>query len=196
MNIWEPNSINYAELEQKYYFGIVLTGITNTANEPIDRIKFNKGADRIVHAIQLYKKGIIQKILISGGVANLSSSGTNESHELKKFAIMCGVPDSSLVIEDKARNTAENAQFTRKLLNSTLKKNHILITSAFHIRRASACFKKEGIIFTSFPTDYYGGPIHLNLNHVIIPNIQSMQLWNILIKEWVGMVAYKVKGYI
>jgi Ca-activated chloride channel family protein len=47
---------------EKSDIGIVLTGITNLHKNPKDRTYFNKGADRIYHAVMLYKMNKINKI--------------------------------------------------------------------------------------------------------------------------------------
>ncbi len=47
--------------------GIVLTGATIPNRLPNDRIYFARGADRVTHTVQLYKLGLLKKILISGG---------------------------------------------------------------------------------------------------------------------------------
>src|SRR5687767_8021821 len=67
MGVWEIEPIPYAEIKKEYSWGIVLTGVTANDKMPDDRIYFHHGADRVVHTVELYKKGIIKKIMISGG---------------------------------------------------------------------------------------------------------------------------------
>ena len=63
---WEPDFKSFEEIEN-HEIGIVLTGVTNLSKTAYDRTFFNKGADRITHALQLYRMGKIKKILITGG---------------------------------------------------------------------------------------------------------------------------------
>lgn len=198
INTWEPSPISYGSLSKDYNCAIVLSGITNPDRPPFDRIQFNKGADRIVHAVDLYTMGVVKKILISGGSGALTFEGKKESHKLLDFAIQHGVSRRDIIVEDQSRNTHENATFVKKTLsdrginfNTTL-----LVTSAFHMSRAHSCFKKEGIHATPFPTDYYGGPIRWTPDDIIIPSIRGLQIWTILTKEWLGILAYKIAGYI
>jgi vancomycin permeability regulator SanA len=62
-----------------YDVAIVLTGITNSTKQPRDRAYFEKGADRITHALQLYKMGKVKKILISGGSGSLNGQQGSEA---------------------------------------------------------------------------------------------------------------------
>ncbi|MCV9385585.1 YdcF family protein [Reichenbachiella ulvae] len=194
MNIWEVKSKEYQTIAEAYDYGIVLAGITEPNRPPFDRIHFNKGADRIVHAIELYKLGKLKKILIIGGSGVLTFEGKKESHALADFAILCGVPPQDVMIEDQSRNTHENAAFSSVLIPNN--SQCLLFTSAFHMKRAEGCFHKTGLLVDTFPTDYYGGPIHFSPDDLFIPKIYSLQLWSILLKEWVGIVSYKIAGYL
>lgn len=195
MNAWEPDAIPYDQISQTYDVGIVLSGITTPNRPPHDRIQFNKGADRIVHAIDLYRLGIIQEILITGGSGTITFEGKKESHALRDFAVNSGVAIEDLMIEDQARNTRENAVYAAELLKNTTGQN-ILITSAFHMPRAEACFAAAGLKVFPFPTDHYGNIIHYTPDEVIIPGLYGLQVWTTLTKEWIGILAYWAAGYI
>jgi len=71
-----------------------------------------------------------------------------------------------------------------------------LITSAFHMKRAQACFKKQDVKFDVFSTDLYTGELEYTPFDLFVPNVGAIKTWTILIKEWLGMIAYKVAGYI
>ncbi|MEP2024587.1 MAG: YdcF family protein [Reichenbachiella sp.] len=195
MNAWEPDPLPFHNFDQEYSVGIVLSGITNPNRPPFDRVQFNKGADRIVHAIELYKLSIIHKILITGGSGTLTFEGNKECYALQEFAISSGVPIEDILIENRARNTRENALFTKELI-AGIPGQTMLITSAFHMRRAQGCFQKVGLETIPFPTDHYGEPIHYTPDDIIIPSIIGLKIWTILTKEWIGIVAYWAAGYI
>lgn len=193
MNQWEPKAKSYEEITEVYDCAIVLAGITDPNRPPYDRIHFNKGADRVVHAVDLYKQGKVKKILISGGSGVLTFEGNKESHALADFVRMCGVDSTDVLIEDQSRNTHENALYSLSLLRGG---NYLLFTSAFHMCRAESCFAALGADVDTFPTDYYGGPIRWNLEDLLVPQAHSLQLWSILLKEWVGILAYSFAGYL
>lgn len=196
INAWEPDYKAYDSLRSRYKYGIVLSGITNPDRPPFDRIQFNKGADRIVHAIDLYRRGVIENILITGGSGVITYEGKKESHKLRDFAIQSGVDSAAVLIEDEARNTHENAVYSLAMLENKYDSNLLLITSAFHMHRAQGCFEKEGASVVPFPTDHYGKQVSFTPDDLIIPSLYSLKIWTILTKEWLGLLAYKFAGYI
>ncbi|WP_456459372.1 YdcF family protein [Reichenbachiella sp.] len=195
INAWESDAVPYDKIERSYTYGIVLSGITDPNRPPFDRIQFNKGADRIVHALDLYKQGRIKKILITGGSGTVTFEGRKEAHALRDFLLSNGIPTSDVITEDKARNTRENALFSKELIISPTG-NSILITSAFHMLRAKKCFEKVEIEVVPFPTDYYGRQLYYTPDDVLIPSLYGLKIWTILFKEWIGLAAYTVAGYI
>lgn len=199
MHAWEP-APRELETLPVYEIGIVLTGITNIDKLPKDRTYFNKGADRVTHALQLYKMGKLKKILISGGLGFDPIHPKSEAESLAEFLMWAGVKKSDLILETKAVNTRENALFTRQVLDQAgflpmTEANLLLITSAFHMKRAKACFQKTGLYPDTFPVDYYASEPRLSLQSVFQPSVQSIFTWHRLVKEWVGIVVYKLAGY-
>ncbi len=189
--IWEDDIISVAELDKTYEYGIVLGGFSGYDNKK-DRIEFNDCGDRLFHAIQLYKTGIVKKILVSGGNGQLIDEGYLEADWSRKFLIKCGIPKKDILIENKSRNTYENAKYTSELLSDNTK-NLLLITSAWHIKRADLCFRKFNLNCDKFPTDYTKKDKQFDLGYLFLPNSSSYLKWETLIKEWVGFVVYTIK---
>lgn len=194
---WEPEFKSFDEIEN-HEIGIVLTGVTNLSKTAYDRTFFNKGADRITHALQLYQMGKIKKILISGGQGLNPVNPQSEAELLQRFLIMTGMPEEDIWIEDQSKNTAQNAQFTKDFLEKKgidTNQEFILITSAFHMYRAKGCFDKVGLKTETFPTDYYSHDVKYDIPSLIFPDSNSIQYWTKLFKEWLGIVVYKLVGY-
>ena len=195
LGLWEIAPIEYKSIRD-YEVGIVLSGVTSQRKSPKDRVHFNQGADRILHAIELYKLGKIKKILITGGSGSITRPMNKESADLKKVSVLFGVNPKDIILEDKARNTYENALLSKTIIDSLEVNDAILITSAFHMRRAKACFDKQGINVLSFSTDPSIQRIRYTPENLIIPSSATLLIWNTLFKEWVGMISYKVMCYI
>jgi len=197
MNVWEVKTTSYASM-RPHEMGIVLTGSTIPFLKPNDRVYFARGADRVTHTVQLYKLGLIKKILISGGSGRLGGEGEPEADKFKAAMVMMGVPDSSIVLENETRNTAESAIQVKKMLDTLNIKPEdcLLITSAFHMRRSLACYRHQGVMLESFSTDFYAHPRSFHLDILLVPKAEAMSNWNKIIKEWVGFVAYKLAGYV
>lgn len=189
---WEIPPTPFQEVKT-YDVAVVLTGITQDYKSPKDRIYFEKGADRILHTIRLYKEKKVRKILISGAEYDLLGQKLNAQRHLASIFLMAGIPSEDIIREDKAKNTYENAVFSAKILQKDFpKQRYLLVSSAFHLRRAKACFSKAGIEAATFSTDFYS----TDITSVIIPSEKAFEKWHILFKEWIGFAVYALQGYL
>ncbi|MEM7384592.1 MAG: YdcF family protein, partial [Verrucomicrobiota bacterium] len=198
MNWWEPEPLLIEEITEPFDVAIVLGGFADPLQPPRDRIHFNLAANRLTQAIELYMQGKVRKILIAGGSASVVSDKVAESTSVLPFLENLNIPRSDILLEDRSRNTYENAIHSTELLARELPGARVLlVTSAFHMRRAMACFQQAGQEFTPFPTDLRNSPIHRPTpDRLIMPSNTAFLYWNKVIKEWVGLAFYKVRGYI
>ena len=173
-------------------YGILLTGMTNTVMLPDDRVYFNHNADRLLQAISLLNQDKFDTLIISGGGATALRKNIQEAAVIKKYLQGTNTDLSKIIIEDSSRNTYESAQFIKKKIRMA---KSVLITSASHMPRALAVYNKEGLDPAPYPA------VYLTNNQIItpsmfIPGTPALVKWNILFKEWQGMIAYKLAGYI
>ena len=71
MRAWEVDPVPLSSINKTYEVGIVLGGVIQGDTKITDRAFFSKGADRIYHAVMLYKRGIIKRIFVSGGTSRI-----------------------------------------------------------------------------------------------------------------------------
>jgi uncharacterized SAM-binding protein YcdF (DUF218 family) len=197
MNAWEVDAIPFDQMKP-HELAIVLTGATQSLVEPNDRVYFHRGADRVTHTIQLYRLGLIKKILISGGSGLLLFEEEPEANKFKKVMVMSGVPEHDIILENRTRNTGESSVAVKKMIDSLQYKPEdcLLVTSAFHMRRSLACYRKVGLDIQPFSTDFYGQRRPFFIGTLFLPTIQGFIIWEKLFKEWSGLVAYKLAGYV
>lgn len=199
IRLFEAPLVPIAELEQKpapFEWGIVLTGVTGGRKILMDRVYIEDNADRVNHTVLLYKKGLIKKILISGGTGKLINPSFSEANQLKSVFNYMGVPDHDLLIEGDSRNTHESAIAVRKLLPDGDGTNCLLITSSTHIPRAIGCFKKAGMNCAVFPTDLVFRKREFTPDILLLPNLEALKIWEDIFKESAGRIAYTITGYI
>lgn len=111
----------------------------------------NEHGDRLVHATALYKAGKAPLILLSGG----SLQGVRpEAEQMRDILSVMGVPRSDIVLEPLSRNTHENAVYSAQLLRQRELRRVLLVTSAFHMRRAMGVFRSQGVQAIPAPTDF------------------------------------------
>jgi len=193
---WEDEAVHVTDLEGVYDIAIVLGGFADVDEYPRDRLHLNEGADRLTNAIELYKAGKVRKILVTSGSAVVVGEKVSEGKITGEFLSRIGIPVADFIIEPDSRNTYENAIYTAKILQEQYPDARcLLITSAFHFPRAGRTLKKAGITFTPFPTDILSEAFKATPTRLILPSVNSLGMWQILIKEWVGLTAYKILGY-
>ncbi|MFD2245534.1 YdcF family protein [Pontibacter ruber] len=192
---WEVDAVPVATLGE-YDAAIILTGVTGTKEHIPDRIHTYKGSDRFLHPLMLYRLGKIKKFIVTGGTSKLLRKEVPEAVQIKTLLMQAGVPAQDIITESRSQNTYQNAQNTAILL-----KQHpdlqrlLLVTSAFHMRRAAACFSKAGIKATSFSTDFYSNVPRYTPDELFIPSAYAFSNWHLLIHEIAGYVTYKLIGY-
>ncbi|RYU96818.1 YdcF family protein [Emticicia agri] len=178
--------------------GILLTGGTiNTNRLPTENVFLGGTSDRIGQAIQLYKLGKIKTILISGGdVPILGKTTTREIDQIARFLMISGVPREVIFLEDHSTNTRENAVNVSKILKKQFpNQRYMLITSAFHLKRAVGCFEKAGIPVTPYGSNYISGERQWVLIS-FLPKAEAMGYLQWIFREVVGYVSYRIFGWI
>jgi uncharacterized SAM-binding protein YcdF (DUF218 family) len=192
---WEVPPTPFRTVGQ-YDVGIVLTGYTNDGKSPKDRVYMNEAADRLLYALRLYKEGKLKKIMICGREVDLYANETSTTvrYTSKDLLLQAGVPDTAIIVEPNSRNTRENALFAQKLINSQEKL--LLISSAFHLRRAKACFQQVGIKnIDVFSANFYARDRIYHPIAVLMPTEDAINKWGRLVHELIGFVVYRLMGY-
>jgi uncharacterized SAM-binding protein YcdF (DUF218 family) len=194
--VWEIPATSYKDLKT-YDAGIVLGGMLDY-DMSLDRIQFYRSADRLFQAVELYKTGVIKKIFFVGGSGSIEFSYIREGLFVRRYLLMLGIPDKDIWIENESRNTRENAVNANEFLekHEYTNGNFLLITSGNHMRRAMGCFKKVGLKVSPYSVDRRASPTRrYSIDHLLIPDTETLLFWDALIHEWIGMVVYKVQGY-
>jgi len=174
-----------------YSCAIVLGGFSSEGKD--GKFLFNVSADRFIQGLKLFSTGKVSHILISGGNGTLISDGMPESDWVKTQLKLFNVPDSCILIENRSRNTIENAAFTKPILQKAgLKAPYLLVTSGFHMRRSLGIFKKEQINVIPYPCNYMAGMGNTSPAD-FVPDGGALVLWDVYIKEVVGMLVNKLR---
>lgn len=178
---------------KNYELGILLTGMVQFDTK--DRGFFGSAADRFIQTATLYHTGKIKKILVTGGSGSLLHTYKSEAVFLKEMLVNNKIPEKDIIVEPDARNTYENAVFSKRLIDS-LKINtpSLLITSALHMRRSTAVFTKAGIQFDYYAADFKEVDDYFSMDNTLVPDAKLLKHWSHLIKEIVGLWVYKLTG--
>lgn len=181
---------------------VVLGGSTYSAIKPRSTVEVNEAGDRLFYAAQLYKMGRAPIVILSGG--RIEWSQTNYPSEAEDMALLMnamGVPPSAMILESRSLNTHENVVNVRAILQQQNFKRVLVVTSALHMPRAMAIFRKQNIEAIAAPTDFLtdeGEVPSLSLADGLLTNLPSVDhlyLTTRCLKEYIGSVIYAIKGW-
>ncbi len=167
--------------------GAVLGGIL-----PIERdeVVLNESAARMTKTVELAHKFPHLQIIFTGFSGECFPTGISEAGAAERFFVEQGIEPNRIRYEARARNTYENALFTRALLQGS-QKPWILLTSASHMYRSFLIFSKLGLPTIPFPVSYqttlHTSWFRFNLN-------RGVKFWKILIHEIIGLIVYRLTG--
>jgi len=153
----------------------------------------NESAERVTEGLRLALRHPEAKVVFTGGVGGLFARNVEASEPVAAFLTEAGVAKDRLVLENRSRNTYENAVFTRDLVNPKPGERWYLVTSAYHMPRAMGLFRKAGFDVVAYPVDYRTrGPEDAMRFFEKIP--QGLMRLDLAANEWLGLVAYRVLG--
>ena len=169
---------------------VVLSGMLGSETLPdgTTRVVTNGSMDRFFVGVDLFKDGLAPVLIFTSG--QLPWQRQPESVYLSALAIEMGVPPSSILITEVAQNTHEEAVGVRALLEdgSTI----ALVTSAFHMPRATHIFENYGLVVEPVPVNFRssrGSNIRL-LD--LIPTASALSSASAAIREYIGIIYYRL----
>lgn len=110
----------------------------------VDAIVAISGGDTIARAgeaIELYKRGWAPLVIFSGAAQD--KTGPSNAQVMRQVALESGVPETAIILENEGETTKQNAEKTQSIFQKNAVKRVILVTSAYHQRRASLEFNKQ-----------------------------------------------------
>jgi uncharacterized SAM-binding protein YcdF (DUF218 family) len=189
---WQPTPVDLPG-NKAYEAGILLGGLAGYDKN--DRGYFGSSADRFIQSANLYHQGIIKKIVVSGGTGTIRQKEPAEAIYLRSQLIANGVRSEDIIMENRSRNTYENALYSKILTDSLhLQPPFVLITSAQHMKRSISVFDKADFKTIPFPCDYKSIPIRETFENTLLPEISLLNDWSYFIKEIVGFYVYRLTG--
>jgi uncharacterized SAM-binding protein YcdF (DUF218 family) len=144
---------------------------------------------RLVAAYALYQ--VVRKpVIVSGGPAYPDE--VPESEIARRFLVRLGVRSEDIAVESRSRDTYENALYTGELCSGRGIDRIVLVTSAYHLKRAALLFSRYFKDITPFPADFRisRGPARLR---DFFPDIGSLHGTSIALREALGILFYKIK---
>ena len=141
ISIW-----NYGKVDEKAPADVAIVlgaAISDGEVSPVYR-------ERINHAITLYEEGTVDYIILTGGFGD--GSFKSDSQVAKEYALSQGIPEESILIEEKSTITEENLEFSKEIMDENNLKTAIIVSDPLHMKRAMLMAKDYNITALSSPT--------------------------------------------
>jgi len=134
---------------------VLLGGGTDPQQAPRQMVETNGAGDRVYYTAQLYRQGVASQILLSGG--NIDWQGevmTTPAEDMRAILVFAGVPREAMILQGGSANTAQDAEFSARMIREKGWNRVVLVTSAMHMPRSVWLFQQQGIQVIPAPTDY------------------------------------------
>jgi uncharacterized SAM-binding protein YcdF (DUF218 family) len=174
---------------------VVLGGMSSPAQRFNSYPDFDQGVDRIIHAARLMKAGRANHVLISGGNLVKQEGVAPESTSIATLLQELGIDSSLVILEGSSRNTRENALNSARFVRERRFTSVMLVTSAMHMPRAIATFRKAGVEPIPVSIDTMSSSLASRSIFAILPESGALDISTRAIKEWIGLLVYRVRGW-
>jgi uncharacterized SAM-binding protein YcdF (DUF218 family) len=144
------------------------------------------GDARVAAAAEVFRRGRARSVLYSGAI------GARDGNRVRAALRRAGVPDAAIFIEDRSRNTRENAVESSRIIAQRGWRSLLLITSAAHVERALGCFRDVGLNPDALPAERVAGRLERD---GWLPRRQAIPVSRAAVHEFIGRVMYRVMGY-
>jgi uncharacterized SAM-binding protein YcdF (DUF218 family) len=167
---------------------VILSGGTVKSKKGSQYLKYNTEVARILEGLRFFKLSGSKWLIVSEGrTSKKTSAYLSEGESFLKFSEDLGMDDSHIKFITNIKNTYEEAkQFSQQYKGI---ENFYLVTSAFHMPRAVAVFKKMGLKPTPLPVGH-----QVSQSELFSWKISNMFLAEAVMTEYAGFAAYKVLG--
>ena len=189
-NIQVENSIPSENMGSVKFIVVLGGGHTSDANLPITSQIGENTLVRLIEGIRLYRKYAGVKLVLSGG---RGSDPVPNAHIMANLAKELGVNENDILIESKSKDTIDEANFIKPIVKN---EKFILVTSALHMPRAMAMFRKLGMNPIPAPTGHKVKDSQTLNPLLFIPNAGDLLKSEAGLHEYLGMVWSKLRGQI
>jgi uncharacterized SAM-binding protein YcdF (DUF218 family) len=172
--------------------GIIILGgaISPEVSKERASIALNEAAERMTAVADLARRYPAARIVFSGGSGKLGGGIAEAEFVLPLFESF-GIAPERVALEGRSRNTAENARFTKELVQPKPGDRWLLVTSAYHMPRAIGVFRREGFAVEAYPVDWRTGAEDSSAFSSLSAGLARTDT---ALREWVGLLAYWLTG--
>lgn len=173
--------------------GVIVLGgaIGAISHPPRELASLNESGERMTEAVALARRFPDARVVFTGGSGALLGGGQPESVTMARLLEALGVAKERTVLENRSRDTYENAVFSKLLVEPRPGQRWLLVTSAWHMPRAIGCFRKAGFPVEPWPVDYRTSRrLRLAGSNVA----DGLRRVDFVTREYIGLAVYALTG--
>jgi uncharacterized SAM-binding protein YcdF (DUF218 family) len=192
---WIENLVPPPERMPANVDGIVVLG--GDVNSRMLRLRpATPGADatRQIAFADLARRYPDAKLVFSGGSGQVLDRADTDADGARLLLPMLGLDPARVLFEDRSRNTHENATLAMELAKPKPGETWLLVTSAFHMPRSLASFRKAGWQVVPYPVGYFTEPDPVAGWFPALTFDGRMYYLAVATREIAGYVYYYVTG--
>lgn len=174
---------------------LLLGGASKPALPPREFPELVEASDRILYAARLFHAGKAPLVVASGGRLPWQRDAPPEADGIAVLLQALGVPADAIVREAVSTSTHENCVQSKRLLDARGARDVLLVTSALHMRRALATCATAGLGVRAAPTDFQVAGAEAR-GGSILPDPEALLLTHLALKEQLGFLVYRRRGWI
>ena len=176
--------------------GIIVLGgaIDDQVSAARQETVFDEGGERVTEAVVLAKRYPQARVVYTGGAASFTGAISTEALQARKLMSQMGIAPDRVTIEDKSRNTDENARFTAAIVHPQPSQRWIIVTSAFHMPRSMGIFEKAGFHPIAYPVAFRTRGHWPDDLRLTFEPTRNLRIFEIAVHEWIGLAAYWLSG--
>lgn len=172
--------------------GIIMLG--GAENNPLTQMwhqpEINDAADRYIGFIRLVRAYPNAVHLFAGGSGNPMHQEWSDAKTARQVFMNMGLDTSTMVFENRSRNTYENGLFAKALVHPDPGRAWVLVTTASHMPRSVGVFNRIGWPVIPYPVDHYTRP-----DRKVRPGLNfsgNLERLVTAATEWTGLAAYYI----
>ncbi|RME97757.1 MAG: YdcF family protein [Alphaproteobacteria bacterium] len=152
-----------------------------------------EAGERFTEAVVLARRFPAARLVFSGGSGGILYDRASEAEGAAALLTALGIAPERLTLEQRSRDTYENALYTRKLVAPAPGERWLLITSANHMPRAMGAFRSAGFPVEPWPVDYRTrGPA--DLTRFFSKPSSGLRRLDLATRQWAGLFVYWLTG--
>jgi len=177
---------------------VVLGGGAQPARFEVADLHFTPAGDRLIMGLEMARLGKAPVVVLGGAVAKFPEGDKSESQTVRKWIVDRQLTSGEIIALPVCKDTHDEATYTKKLATERGWQQVLLVTSANHMRRASATFRTAGVTVIPVPCNFMTELSHAptELGPPGVPQVGGLSKMATYLHEQIGWYEYRRRGWI